>query len=43
MMKKTLTFNQLIKKNKAEILNDRDQLRKIELKIDDRRIKNSKY
>jgi hypothetical protein len=40
-MRKTLTFNQLVKKNKSEILNDRDQLKKIELKIDDRRIKHS--
>jgi hypothetical protein len=42
MVKKVLTFSQLVKKNKAEILNDRDQLNKIELKIEDRRIKNSK-
>lgn len=42
MMKKTLTFNQLIKKNKGDLLNDRDQLKRIELKIDARRVKNSK-
>ncbi|MDF2858733.1 MAG: Fur-regulated basic protein [Neobacillus sp.] len=41
-MKKTLTFTQLIKKNKDEILNDHDQLKRIELKIDARHVKNSK-
>ncbi|MDN3956737.1 FbpB family small basic protein [Sporolactobacillus laevolacticus] len=41
-MKKTLTFNQLIKKNKGDLQNDRDQLKRIELKIDARRVKNSK-
>ncbi|MCL1631379.1 FbpB family small basic protein [Sporolactobacillus sp. CPB3-1] len=42
MIRKKLTFNQLIKKNKDEILSDRDQLKIIELKIDQRHIEKAK-
>lgn len=39
MSKKKMTFTQLIRKNKEELLKDRIQLEKIEKRIDEKHVK----
>lgn len=42
MMKKKLTFNQLIEKNKEEILKNRAVIEKIERELDEKKLDSTK-
>ncbi|WP_084028888.1 FbpB family small basic protein [Bacillus sp. J33] len=39
MKRQKLSFTELVKKNKEELLRDRDELRKIEKRLDEKHVK----